>query len=98
MDSGVRQVMTGVPPPDLLRLVRRSEETLGLRRENGAIPPAVNHEQGTASERPYAAKRIRDRSDELRERKIREVTAGREHERSRSAIALGDRQREIGSE
>jgi len=90
--------MTGVPPPDLLRLARRREETLGLRRENSSIPAAVNHEQRSASERPYAAKRIRHRSNQLREGKIGEVAARRQHESSRSAIALGDRECEIGPE
>ena len=98
MDGGVRQVVTGVPPPDLLRLICRRKESFGLCRENGAIPTAVDHEQWATSKCSYAAKRIRDRSNQLREWEIRKIATGCQHKRSRGAIALGDCQRELGPE
>src|SRR5690349_20558622 len=98
LHGGVRQAMPRVPPLDLLGLARRFEQSGRLRRQNGVVTTAVDHEQRTPTERTHALQRISDRTDERRERKVREISTRREYHRPHRAVTLRHGEREIRAE
>jgi len=88
--------MAAVVPSELLRFGRRGEERRRLRRKNGAIVPAVHHEQRSAVKRAHGTNRIGDAThDRLKWRLHRQISARGERYSLHDRLIRGDGERDV---